>query len=105
AASGSLGRLAAIMPPVASLVTGVGYIGGQLALDLLDGGEEVVGLENGFSTPPELLTAISRPGFTLVRGSVADPRDVAAALDLARPRVVFHLAAQPSADPHAASTQ
>jgi nucleoside-diphosphate-sugar epimerase len=93
------------MPPVASLVTGVGYIGGQLALDLLDRGEEVVGLENGFSTSPALLHALSHPGLTLLRGSAAEPRAIKAALDLARPRVVYHLAAQPSADSSAASAQ
>ena len=94
------------MRAVASLVTGVGYIGARLALDLLDQGDEVVGLENWFSTHPHhLASLLAHPRFRLVRGSIADPAAVRAALDLARPRVVYHLAAQPSAHPQAASAQ
>jgi nucleoside-diphosphate-sugar epimerase len=94
------------MRGVAVLVTGVGYIGAQLVLDLLDDGETVVGLENVFSTPPGALEALLRhPRFCLVRGSVSDPAAVARAIEAARPSVVYHLAAQSSAHPQAASIQ
>src|SRR5438094_3206531 len=94
------------MRAVAVLVTGVGYIGAQLARDLLDEGEAVVGLENFFSTrPDQLAPLLDRPGFSLVRGSVSDPAAVRRALDLARPDLVYHLASQPSAHPQAATAQ
>jgi UDP-N-acetylglucosamine/UDP-N-acetylgalactosamine 4-epimerase len=88
---------------VASLVTGVGYIGTPLVQRLLALDERVVGLDNWFSTdraaiPSEVLGA-SR--LALVEGDVADPEPVRQALDAvpieADPPSVYHLAAQPSA--------
>ncbi len=92
------------MRPVVALVTGVGYIGAQLVRDLLDQGEEVVGLENFFSTRPGQLEALrTHPRFTLLQGSIANPRALRTALERASPRVVYHLAGQSSAHPDAAS--
>jgi nucleoside-diphosphate-sugar epimerase len=94
------------MRAVPILVTGVGYIGARLALDLLEQGHEVVGLDNHFSTSRgDLAPLLAHPRFSLVRGSVADPVAVRDALDRAAPKLVYHLAAQPSADPNAASAQ
>jgi nucleoside-diphosphate-sugar epimerase len=94
------------MRAVPILVTGVGYIGARLALDLLEQGDEVVGLDNHFSTSRgDLAPLLAHPRFSLVRGSVADPLAVRDALDRAAPKLVYHLAAQPSADPNAASAQ
>ena len=94
------------MRAVPILVTGVGYIGARLALDLLEQGDEVVGLDNLFSTGPgDVAPLMAHPRFSLVRGSVADPRAVRTALDRAAPSVVYHLAGQPSADPSAATAQ
>jgi nucleoside-diphosphate-sugar epimerase len=82
---------------VAILLTGVGYIGLPLLRRLQARGERVVGLENFFSTPRELLP----PDLDLLEGDVAEPADVARAFDRAsrrnEPPAVYHLAAQPSA--------
>lgn len=91
-----------------ALVTGVGYIGVALVEALLADGQQVVGLENGFSTVPEVVTRLARrPGFQLVRGSVNSVRSIerACAVATAGGRtldVVYHLAAQASAHPQAA---
>lgn len=86
------------------LITGLGYIGARLAELLLERGERVVGLENFFATDePAVERLAERPGFRLVRGSVADPAAVGAALVADAPMVtVYHLAAQASAHPLAA---
>jgi nucleoside-diphosphate-sugar epimerase len=80
---------------VAILLTGVGYIGLALLRRLQARGERVVGLDNFFSTPRELLP----PDVELVEGDVAEAADVARAFSrCAGQRVlVYHLAAQPSA--------
>src|SRR5215208_894393 len=90
-------------------MTGIGYIGAALAEALLADGEHVVGLENGFSTVPEVVNRLARhPRFTLVRGSINSERTVErafqAASDAAEGGVdaVYHLAAQASAHPQAA---
>lgn len=84
-----------------ALVTGVGYLGATVLARLLEAGETVVGLDNAFSTPSTFLDDLARtPGFTLVRGDVAEPDDVARAFDALpadEPVTVYHLAAQPSA--------
>lgn len=90
-----------------SLVTGIGYIGSRLAEMLLDSGEPVVGLDNLFSTDPAVLQRLQdRPGFTLVRGDVADEADVRRAFESGvTVDTVYHLAAQASAHPSAAPTR
>ncbi|HZO27616.1 MAG TPA: NAD-dependent epimerase/dehydratase family protein, partial [Chloroflexota bacterium] len=88
-----------------ALITGIGYIGAALAEALLADGEQVVGLENGFSTVPAVVTRLSkRPRFTLVRGSVNSARSIERAFAAAGDGVdvVYHLAAQASAHPQAA---
>ena len=93
---------------MAALVTGLGYIGTALASALLERGEVVVGLENGFSTAPEAVRCLAaRPGFRLVRGSVNSARAIERAFSQAEieaggVETVYHLAAQASAHPEAA---
>ena len=87
---------------MATLVTGLGYIGAALAARLLVEGEEVVGLENFFSTPRAPIAPLLARGLRLVEGSVTDASAVDAALRVAEIRSVFHLAAQASAQPTAA---
>ncbi|MBV9358182.1 MAG: NAD(P)-dependent oxidoreductase [Chloroflexi bacterium] len=83
-----------------ALLTGVGYIGAELARCLLLRGEPVVGLDDFSSTPRGAVP--SAEGLTLIDGDVADPAAVRQAFDRARslsddPPGVYHLAAQPSA--------
>ena len=91
-----------------ALITGIGYIGAALAKALLADGQHVVGLENGFSTVPAVVTALAQePGFQLVRGSINSERSLeracaAATADGGSLDVVYHLAAQASAHPQAA---
>lgn len=83
-------------PPVATLVTGVGYIGAALVRRLQADGERVVGLDNFSSTGRAAIPS----DMDVLEGDVAEPADVARAFDrLAgdEPLTVFHLAAQPSA--------
>ncbi len=85
-------------------MAGLGYIGAQLASDLLRQGERVVGLENFFSTDAAAVRALAaRPGFTLVRGSITSPRSLARAYATADIATAYLLAAQSSAHPQAAS--
>jgi nucleoside-diphosphate-sugar epimerase len=92
-------------PPVATLLTGVGYIGAALLRRLYerDGtSAPVVALENFYCTPRRDVRAVLPPGTLLVEGDVTRPRDVSHAFDLLgsardQPLVVYHLAAQPSA--------
>jgi nucleoside-diphosphate-sugar epimerase len=92
--------------PVATLLTGVGYIGAALLHRLADSGHPttgpIVALENFYSTPREDVEAALPPRIQLIEGDVADPTDVGRAFDALgthpeQPRLVFHLAAQPSA--------
>ena len=90
---------------MATLLTGVGYIGLALVRRLQQRGERVVGLESFYSTPRAALPA----DLPIVEGDVAEPADVARAFDALagcgrggrgsndEPLVVYHLAAQPSA--------
>jgi UDP-glucose 4-epimerase len=77
-------------------VTGAaGFIGGHLAEALLAEGHEVVGLDDFSSGKRENAALLSRHAkFSLIEGSIADPRDVERAI--AGSSLVFHLAAIPS---------
>jgi nucleoside-diphosphate-sugar epimerase len=88
---------------VATLVTGLGYIGSALAERLLADGEEVVGLESFFSTPRESIDELSQQGLRVVAGSITDPAAVETAFARAPIDTVFHLAAQASTHPDAAA--
>ena len=84
---------------MASLLTGVGYIGLGLLRRLQARGERVVSIDNFFSTPRDRLP----PDVEVLEGDVAEPTDVARAFERAtfpddgQTLVVYHLAAQPSA--------
>src|SRR5258708_24224295 len=96
-------ELALECPPVATLLTGVGYIGATLIRRLAQRGRQdgpVVGLDNFFSTPREQILSVLPTGVQLIEGDVADPEAVARAFDAVGESdelVVYHLAAQPSA--------
>jgi nucleoside-diphosphate-sugar epimerase len=77
-------------------VTGAaGFIGGHLSEALLLQGHEVVGLDDFSSGKRENAALLARfPGFSLIEGSIADPRAVERAVVGAT--WVFHLAAIPS---------
>lgn len=82
---------------MAVLVCGVGYIGSALAAQLLAGNEDVVGMDNFFSTDRRAIDALARHNrFRFVEGDVAEPGHVAAALEAADVAVVYMLAAQSS---------
>ena len=86
------------------LLTGLGYIGTQLATDLLARGERVVAVENFFCTSRRDLTGLlRRPGLELVAGSINSVRTWRKAHQLGPFSALVHLAAQPSAHPAAAS--
>ena len=88
-----------------ALITGIGYIGVALAEALLADGQDVVGLENGFSTIPAVVNRLARhPRCRLIRGSVNSARSVERAFVAAGSDIgaVYHLAAQASAHPQAA---
>jgi len=88
---------------VAVLITGLGYIGSALAARLLAAGEQVIALENFFSTPPAAVQSLShQPGLLLIEGSITDPATLARAFATADVECVFHLAAQASTHPEAA---
>jgi nucleoside-diphosphate-sugar epimerase len=87
---------------VATLLTGVGYIGATLIRRLAERGGQaapIVALDNFFSTSPEQVAAALTPGTQLIEGDVADPLAVARAFDAVGDDnvMVYHLAAQPSA--------
>ena len=86
---------------MAVLLTGLGYIGAALVQRLArDPGEPVIALDNFSSTPAAAIAqALPAAGVTLIEGDVADERAVARLFDAAgeAPRVLIHLAAQPSA--------
>ncbi|MCL4459928.1 MAG: NAD-dependent epimerase/dehydratase family protein [Chloroflexi bacterium] len=92
---------------MAVLVTGVGYMGAKLVEDLLADGQEVVAVENFFSADSKAVQRLQqRPGFHLIRGSVANRRTLERAFTFG-PKIgaVFALAAQSSAHPSAASVR
>src|SRR5712691_12657482 len=95
-------ELALECPPVATLLTGVGYIGATLLSRLAERGGQtapMVALDNFFSTSREQVRAALPPCCQLIEGDVADPSVVGRAFDAAGGDdvVVYHLAAQPSA--------
>lgn len=88
---------------MAVLVTGVGYIGAALIERLLERGEEVVAIDNFFSTDARAIASFrERHGFRFVRGSVTSVKTLRAAFAAAPLSTVYALAAQPSASPAAA---
>ncbi len=86
------------------VVFGLGYIGSELARRLLLAGHRVVGLDNGFNTPPAAWEGLKALGpLEVVRGDVADPGVVAEVFRRAgKADGVFFAAAQASAHPEAA---
>jgi nucleoside-diphosphate-sugar epimerase len=91
---------------MAVLVAGVGYIGARLVERLLERGEEVLALDNFFSTDVRALERLrQQPGFALLEGSITNRRDLRAAFSSAPISVVYLLAAQASAHPEAASVR
>ncbi|CAA9560710.1 MAG: hypothetical protein AVDCRST_MAG18-1057 [uncultured Thermomicrobiales bacterium] len=87
---------------MASLVTGIGYMGAALVEALLARNERVIGLDNGFSTDRAVLACLVAAGLELVDGDVAEPVDVATAFARGPIDTVYHFAAQASAHPDAA---
>jgi nucleoside-diphosphate-sugar epimerase len=89
---------------VATLLTGAGYIGAALLRRLeargMIGADDVVVLENFYSTKREALDAWLPDAVRVIDGDVANPSDVERAFEALgsqRGITVFHLAAQPSA--------
>ena len=87
---------------MATLLTGVGYIGAALLRRLHERGEHVVALDNFFSTSRDAVAAALPPNTQLIEGDVADTDAVSRAFDAAtrnqdHQTTVYHLAAQPSA--------
>ncbi|MBD5553608.1 MAG: CDP-glucose 4,6-dehydratase [Desulfovibrio sp.] len=79
-----------------TLITGhTGFKGSWLAAWLLALGAKITGFANGVPTTPALSEAIGLAGrIEQITGDVRNRAEVAAALDSARPSIVFHLAAQ-----------
>lgn len=85
-------------------MAGLGYIGAQLAADLLEAGERVVGVDNLFATDSRAIARLRKwHSFSFVRGSIASRQTLARAFGAAPIDFVFALAAQASAHPEAAS--
>ncbi|MDQ6675036.1 MAG: NAD(P)-dependent oxidoreductase [Chloroflexota bacterium] len=90
---------------MATLVTGLGYIGAALVRRLAEQGGQagpIVALDNFYCTPRIDVEAALPDGVRLIEGDVAEARHVAHAFDALgpspqQPHVVYHLAAQPSA--------
>ena len=87
---------------LAVLVTGIGYMGAALVAALLARGEDVIGLDNRFSTDDGVLAHLTNAGLALIEGDVADPVTVEAAFARGPIATVYHFAAQASAHPDAA---
>ena len=71
---------------MATLLTGVGYIGATLIRQLVARGGQavpIVALDNFFSTSREQVAAALPAGVQLIEGDVADERAVARAFDAA----------------------
>ena len=88
---------------MAVLVTGVGYMGSRLVVDLLERGLEVVAIDNLFSTDANAIERLKHcSGFHFIQGDVADRQILEHAMNLRPIEVVFSLAAQSSGHPQAA---
>lgn len=87
---------------MAVLVAGLGYIGAALAETLLERGEQVVALDNRFSTDNQAIARLVAAGVQFVSGDIAVPADVESALRQAPIETVYLFAAQSSAHPRAA---
>ena len=91
---------------MAVLVTGVGYIGAKLVEKLLERGEEVVAVDNFFSTDARVVNSFRKhKGFRLVKGSVTNAKVLRSAFSSADISTVYSLAAQASANPQAATAR
>lgn len=90
---------------MAVLVTGLGYMGAALAGTLAGAGEQVIGLESGFSTDERALRSLEATGVRVIRGDVADADAVESAFGAARIDTVYHFAAQASGHPDAATAE
>ncbi len=74
----------------------LGFIGSHVLESLLDGGHEVMGLDNGSSGKPENVAHINGDKYRVVEpGNILDPHVIEIATGF-RPEIIVHLAAQPS---------
>ena len=80
------------------LITGIsGFVGSHMAKYLLDQGANVFGLDRrraDASIPQNIKYLGIESEARLLEGDVRDVSSIASALDLSRPDIVFHLAAQ-----------
>ncbi len=89
---------------MAVLVAGVGYIGAKLVEDLLARGEEVMAIDNFFSTSRRAIERFCQhERFTFIKGNITDSRALSSAFSVAPISTVYALAAQASAHPAAAT--
>jgi UDP-glucose 4-epimerase len=80
---------------MAALVTGgAGFVGSNLVDALLDRGEEVTVLDDLSTGSPANLGRALQRGATLAEGDIRDRERVRDLVGHARPRVIYHLAAQ-----------
>ncbi|MCK4402212.1 MAG: GDP-mannose 4,6-dehydratase [Dehalococcoidia bacterium] len=81
-----------------TLITGIsGFVGSQLAKYLLDNGNEVFGLlrrRADGSTPKNLVNERIYDQIHVIEGDILDISNIGSALEVAKPDIVFHLAAQ-----------
>ena len=78
-----------------TLVTGgAGFIGSHLVDALLARGDDVTVLDDLSSGREQNLAGAVKAGAELVRGDVRDGSSLTALVSIARPEVIFHLAAQ-----------
>lgn len=80
------------------LITGIsGFVGSHLAKHLLNEGANVFGLDRrraDFSIPQNIKQLGVGKEISLLEGDVRDISSIASALDISKPDIVFHLAAQ-----------
>lgn len=91
---------------MATLITGLGYIGSALAARLLADRKSVVGVESFFSTDREALAPLEAANrFRLVEGSVTDPDTLERAFSELPIDTVYHTSGQATTDPRVASLE